>query len=139
MSTRTFLVAVVCLAGAAACQRHANAPPAPPLGTVLPNIPFPPGGQPAGQNSGSDATQLQFVSTVSADSVTKYYRQLFSRPPYQLVNETTSGTTTVFYVEQKGPSMWVTVEASGDSASRVTIAGAVEPDTTTRSAHKPAG
>ncbi len=105
-------------------------PDSPPLGSVLPNIPFPPDAQPVGQSSGKDATQLVFLSSDSPDSVAAYYRRVLAKAPFQLVNETTSGKSTIFYAEQNGPSMWVTVEPTGTAGSKVTIAGAVQADST---------
>ncbi len=130
MPTRSLAAVLVVALLATACQHHQPVDSTPPLGKVLPNIPFPPGAQPIGSNSGKDATQLEFLSNSPPDSVAAYYRALLAKPPFQLVNETTTGKTTVFYAEQNGPSLWVTVEPSGTAGTRITIAGALQPDST---------
>jgi len=136
MPTRTLAALLLVTVSAAACQHHQPVNDTPALGTVLPNIPFPPGAQPVGSNSGKDATQLEFLSNLAPDSVASYYRAVLAKPPFQLINETTTGKTTVFYAEQQGPSLWVTVEPSGTAGTRVTIAGAQQADSTT-AARKP--
>ncbi len=137
MPTRTLAALLLVTVMAAACQHHQPVNDTPALGAVLPNIPFPPGAQPIGSNSGKDATQLEFLSNETPDSVASYYRNLLAKPPFRLVNETTTGKTTVFYAEQNGPSIWVTVEPSGTAGTRVTIAGALQSDST-KAAKQPA-
>jgi hypothetical protein len=137
MLTRTLGAVLVMTIAAAACQHHQPVDSTPALGAVLPNIPFPPGAQPVGANSGKDATQLEFLSNEAPDSVAAYYRKKLASPPFQLVNETTTGKTTTFYAEQKGPSIWVTVEPSGTAGTRVTISGALQPDSTTSGSKTP--
>jgi hypothetical protein len=100
-----------------------------PVVMVLPNIPLPPGGQPLTTERGGDAAQLLVSTPLGADSVVIFYRDLLSRPPYRLVNEATEATVTSFYVEQEGPSLWVTVEGLQAGGTMVRLAGAAIRDT----------
>lgn len=124
-------VALLLIVLSAACQRDAAEQPeqTADLLKVIPNIPFPPGAEPLTSEKGRDAAQLLIVSTIGPDSVASYYRTLFTAEPWRLINESTSAGVTSFYVEQDGPSLWVTVQQNGDSGSMVTIAGAEKSDT----------
>jgi len=102
-------------------------PPGPPVASVeqvLPNIPFPPNPTPVATEKTDDAMQMVLASAVPADSVVGYYRTIFAAAPYRLINESKNGNVTSFYVEQDGPSMWVTVQPIDSLSARVTIAGA---------------
>lgn len=123
-----------------ACQQKkavADTAETPRLETVLPNLPLPPNGMALTSENSKDAMQFVFASVTSADSVIAYYRDVLAKPPYRLINESTNGGVTSFYVEQDGPSMWVAVQKNGETGSMVTIAGAAK-DTTKKTAAKPA-
>lgn len=96
---------------------------------VLPNIPLPPGGQPLASERGGDAAQLLVSTPVAADSVVAFYRTLLSQPPYRLINEASEKGITSFYVEQEGPSLWVTVQGLEAGGTLVRLAGAAVRDT----------
>ncbi len=100
-----------------------------PVVQVLPNIPLPPGGVPMASEAGGDAAQLLISTPLSADSVTSFYRNLLGKPPYRLVNEATEKSVTSFFVEQDGPSLWVTVEGLEAGGTLVRLAGAAVRDT----------
>lgn len=100
-----------------------------PIVQVLPNIPLPPGGQPLTSERGGDAAQLVVSTPMMADSVIAFYRELLSQPPYRLMNEATERSITSFYVEQEGPSLWVTVEGLAAGGTLVRLAGAAVRDT----------
>jgi hypothetical protein len=101
-----------------------------PISQILPYIPLPPDPEPLVRENGTEAIQFVIVSRQSSDSVTNYYRQLLGSDPFRLINERKSGTSTQFYAEQDGPSIWITVSPNGSSGSQITIAGA--KDTTSR-------
>jgi hypothetical protein len=131
MNMRTGTTAL-CAALVAACGGAGQDAPEEeqvPIVQVLPNIPLPPGGQPLTSERGGDAAQLLVSTPVLADSVIAFYRDLLSRPPYRLVNEATERSITSFYVEQDGPSLWVTVEGLEAGGTLVRLAGAAVRDT----------
>jgi hypothetical protein len=126
MRTPTALAVLLTLAPVAACQSaKPDAAAAKTAGLeVLPNLPLPPGGMPLTSQSSSDAMQIFAATELPVDSVLAYYRNVLAEPPYRLVNETTSDSLSAFYVEQDGPSLWITVQKNGQSGSMVVIAGA---------------
>jgi hypothetical protein len=126
MRTPTALAVLLTLAPVAACQSaKPDVEPTKSAGLeVLPNIPLPPGGMPLTSQSSSDAMQVFAATEVAVDSVLAYYRSVLAEAPYRLVNETTSDSLSTFYVEQDGPSMWITVQKNGASGTMVVIAGA---------------
>jgi hypothetical protein len=119
----------------AACGR-ADAPKPPSLAEVLPNVPLPPQPTFVSRSGGADALQLTVRSPVAAEVVTSYYRQLFKRTGWRLVNEAKDrDSAVVFFVEQDGPPLWVRIRKADDGhGSLVEIAGArvsEKRDTTT--------
>jgi hypothetical protein len=98
---------------------------------VLPNVALPAGGKVIGSAGGAEAASLLVSTPESADSVAEFYRDVLSRPPYRLINESVNGKVTSFYVEQDGPSLWVTVEGLEAGGTLVRLAGAaVRADST---------
>ncbi|MEO5798809.1 MAG: hypothetical protein ABIZ70_07505 [Gemmatimonadales bacterium] len=126
-----FAVLTLSAVSFAACQQKpvAEAPTAPRLETVLPNIPLPPGGMALTTENSKDAMQFVFATAVPVDSILTYYRDVLGKPPYRLINEATTAGVTSFYVEQDGPPMWVAVQKNGESGAMVTIAGAAVDST----------
>ncbi|MEO5825263.1 MAG: hypothetical protein ABIR59_05195 [Gemmatimonadales bacterium] len=123
----TILMPLVAAAMLVACKGSDAKPAAlegPPLEEVLPNIPFPPNAEPVASERADKALKLVFASSSPSDSVVAYYRTVLAAAPYRLINEGMSGNITSFYVEQDGPSMWVTVQPVDINNSMVTIAGA---------------
>ncbi len=118
------LAAAALLAGCKGGDAAPAPPAAPPLETVLPNIPFPPNAEPVASERADKALKLVFASSSPSDTVVAYYRTILAAAPYRLINEGVSGNITSFYVEQDGPSMWVTVQPVDMNNSLVTIAGA---------------
>lgn len=137
---RTFIPAALLLSllPIAACQRPETEQQDQPANIVkvLPNIPLPPGAQPLTSEAGREAAQILVLSTARPDSIVNYYRVLFTKEPWRLINESNASGVTSFYVEQDGPSLWVTVQQNGDSGSMVTIAGA-EADSAARAKSAP--
>jgi hypothetical protein len=134
---QNFKLAVLIVGSVAILGCQQKAPVAeitpPVLGKVLPNLPLPPDPTALTRESSADATQMIFTTPVAVDSILTFYRDLLGKPPYRLINESTNGGITSFYVEQDGPSMWVAVQKNGTTGSMVTIAGAAV-DTTKKAA-----
>ncbi|HRP07601.1 MAG TPA: hypothetical protein PLL69_03845 [Gemmatimonadales bacterium] len=121
----------VCGLVLAGCAKPADAPEPPPVPvfSVLPNIALPPNGQMVGTLGGEEAATLLVSSPMPADSVVDFYRDVLTRPPYRLINEAEAEGRTSFYVEQDGPSLWVTVEGLDAGGTLVRLSGAaVKPD-----------
>lgn len=91
---------------------------------VLPNLPLPPNGTLQSRESSPEAMQVVAVTDVGVDSVLAYYRLILGKEPFRLINETTADSITSFYVEQAGPSLWISVRRNGSAGSLVVIAGA---------------
>lgn len=133
--TTLLLLSIVTLA---ACQAK-DAEPAEEVPVtvpeVFPNLPLPPGGQVVSREGTGSALQMVFSTPVAGDTLAAYYRDILSRPPYQLINESINDGVVAFFVEQAGPSMWLTVQGLQAGGSLVTIVGArprVAPTDTTR-------
>lgn len=126
MRTLTAIALLLILAPLAACQsgKPAEAPVKKAGFEVLPNLPLPPGGTPLTSQSSAEAMQVIATTESPVDSVVAYYRDLLARPPFRLINETMADSITSFYVEQEGPSLWITVQRNGPAGSLVVIAGA---------------
>lgn len=91
---------------------------------VLPNLPLPPEGTLQSTQTSPEAMSVVATTVVSLDSVLAYYRTILAKEPFRLINETTADSVTSFYVEQAGPSLWITVRRNGPTGSMVVIAGA---------------
>jgi hypothetical protein len=94
------------------------------LADVLPSIPLPPDGVPIATEGSGDAMQIIVSTPVATDAVVEFYRGVLSRAPYSLLNENAVGSSTSFFVEQDGPSLWVMVEGLPAGGTLVRIAGA---------------
>lgn len=125
MRTLPALLLLLTAAQLGACQsaKPAEAPKQAGL-EVLPNLPLPPEGMVQSTESSPEAMQVIAVTEVGVDSVLAYYRSILGKEPFQLINETTADSVTSFYVEQAGPSLWITVRRNGPTGSMVVIAGA---------------
>ena len=109
----------------AACGRE-DAPKQPKLAEVLPNVPLPPEATFVSRSGGADALQLTVRSPARADVVASYYRQLFKKEGWRLVNDAKDQEgAVVFFAEQDGPPLWVRIRNADDGrGSLVDIAGA---------------
>jgi len=113
---------LLALAGVVAC---AEPKPKPDLSDRISNIPIPPGAEGLGRDDGDNAVQLRFRTPLPVDTIAAYYRKVFSRAPWRLVNESRMGDSSVaFYAEQDGPPMWVNVRPGDGSGTLVDIVGA---------------
>jgi hypothetical protein len=126
MRTLPAIALLLTAAQLGACQSAKPSEEAPKVAglEMLPNLPLPPDGSVLTSQSSADAMQVIAVSPQRVDSVVAYYRDFLAKEPFRLINESTADSTTSFYVEQEGPSLWITVQRNGDSGSMVVIAGA---------------
>ena len=126
MRTLPALALLLTVAQLAACQsaKPAEAPPKQAGLEVLPNIPLPPDGTILTTQASPEAMSVVSVTEVRVDSVLAYYRMILAKEPFRLINETMADSITSFYVEQEGPSLWITVQRNGPKGSMVVIAGA---------------
>jgi hypothetical protein len=132
MTTRLALLTLAALT-AGACGGEPEAPAETVMSPiqVLPNIALPPSGQIIGTEGGTEAASLIISTPMESDSVAGFYRDVLSRPPYRLINESVNGQVTSFYGEQDGPPLWVTVEHLEAGGTLVRLAGAaIKADTT---------
>ncbi len=125
MRTIPFLLAAAVLVTACGDKTAPEVEETPPTVTeVFPNLPLPPAGQLLSQEGAGAAMQMVFSSTEPGDSIADFYRDVLSRPPYELINESINNGVVSFFVEQNGPSMWVVVQGLEAGGALVTLAGA---------------
>lgn len=126
MRTLTAFALMLTLAPLAACQsaKPVESPVKKAGLEVLPNLPLPPGGTPLTSQASTEAMQVIATTESPVDTVVAYYRDLLAKPPFRLINETMADSIVSFYVEQDGPSLWITVQRNGPAGSLVVIAGA---------------
>jgi hypothetical protein len=110
---------------ASACGRDSEPKP-PKFAEVLPNVPLPPQATFVSKSGGADALQLTVRSPARADVVAAYYRNLFKRDGWRLVNDAKDQEgAVVFFAEQDGPPLWVRIRNAEDGrGSLVDLAGA---------------
>jgi hypothetical protein len=120
----SILVLVLSLA-AVACGRDAEPKP-PKFSEVMPNVPLPPNATFVSKSGGGDALQLTVRSPAQADVVADYYRQLFKKEGWRLVNDAKDQEgAVVFFAEQDGPPLWVRIRNADDGrGTLVDLAGA---------------
>lgn len=128
MRTLPAIALLLTVAQLGACQSAKPAEEAPKQAglEVLPNLPLPPDGTPLTTQSSPEAMSVVSVTEIGVDSVLNYYRMILGKEPFRLINETTADSITSFYVEQDGPSLWITVQRNGAKGSMVVIAGAAD-------------
>jgi hypothetical protein len=116
-----------CLALAACSDKPATAK----FSQALPNLPLPPQASFVGRAGGPDALQITVRSPASPDSVAMYYRQIFKRDNWRLVNEAKDAEgATVLFAAQNGPPLWVRIRNAEDGPGTVVeLSGAVVKQT----------
>ena len=109
----------------AACGRDKPEPP-PQLGEAIPNFPLPPDGKVVAHSGGSNALQFQFVSPQSTEAMAQYYRGLFGKPPWKLINDVKMADGSVsFYTVAEAHPLWVTIRPGpGGTGSQIDVIGA---------------
>jgi hypothetical protein len=100
-------------------------PKSPKLSEVLPNVPLPPNPTFVSRTSGTDALQITLRSPSGPDQVAAYYRGVFKKAPWRLVNDAKDQQGgVVFLAEQNGPPIWVRIRHDEGGGSLVDITGA---------------
>jgi hypothetical protein len=119
-------IVLLTLSLAAAGCGHDKPPQSPKVSEVLPNIPLPPGASFVSKAGGTDAVQITVHSPARADVVAAYYRELFKREKWRLVNDAKDPEgAVVLFAEQDGPPIWIRIRGADDGrGTLVDIAGA---------------
>jgi hypothetical protein len=111
------------------------------LAAAMPNIPLPPQPSFVQRSAGPDVVQIVLRSAATPEQVAAYYRDVFKRGKWRLVNDATDREgVTVLLADQDGPPLWVRIRPSGQG-SLVELSGAVvaKADSATKgAAAKPA-
>ena len=78
------------------------------------------------KSAGPEAVQVTVESPAAPAAVADYYRGVFKRGTWRLVNEAKDASgATVLLAEQDGPPLWVRIRPSGATGSVVELSGAV--------------
>lgn len=118
------LLLAVCVAGLTACREPKSDPD---LSGALPTLPVPPNSRIVSREGGTDALKIRFESEFEPEQVARYYRDVFSKAPWNLVSDTPDreGTIAMYAERPDGPPLWVSIsKVSGGSGSYVDLAGA---------------
>ncbi len=119
------VILVALLLAAVACGGDSPPPKSPDLTEVLPNLPLPPNPTFVSRGGGADAVQITLKSSVEVGDVAAYYRGLFKKAPWRLVNETPDQHGGVaFLAEHTGQPIWVRLQKDQAGGTLVDIAGA---------------
>ncbi len=125
----TLLLAV---AAAGGCRSDVRVDP-PKLSEAMPGLPVPPASEIVSRAGSEDALQISFRSSWDQARLLDYYRGIFSREPWDLVNDIEdSDGASVLYAERDGPPLWVRIQkiAGGPGVSVVLSGAVIRPDTT---------
>ena len=119
----TRIRAVLLCAALVACGD--KLPKAAELSQAIPNLPLPPQSTFVQRSAGPDAVQVVLKTPSSPEQVAAYYREVFKRGTWRLVNEAKDGAGgTAMLAEQDGPPLWVRIRPA-DKGSLVELSGAV--------------
>lgn len=102
---------------------------------ALPNLPLPPSPEIVSRAGGPDALQITVRTPAPAKQVADYYRDLFHKGDWRLVNDTRDADgATVLLAHQHGQPLWVRIRDEGEGKGTVVeLSGAVVAmDTTTQ-------
>jgi hypothetical protein len=96
---------------------------------ALPNLPLPPGGTFVNRSGSPEALQVTLRTPLSVDNVTAYYRDVFKKDGWRLVNDARDPEgATVLFAERNGPPMWVRIWGGPDGkGTMVELSGAKVP------------
>jgi hypothetical protein len=108
------------------CKRDEAPPKSPELAEVMPNVPMPPQPTFVSRSGGADAVQLTVRSPARADAVAAYYRDVFKRNGWRLVNDAKDRDgAVVILAQQDGPPLWVRIRNAEDGqGSLIDLTGA---------------
>jgi hypothetical protein len=115
---------VLCVALAACGDK---APSTAKFSEALPNLPLPPDASFIGRSGGPDALQVTVRTAAGPDAVAAYYRGVFKKEGWQLVNDGKDAEgAIVLFAQQKGPPLWVRILADPQGqGTLVELSGAV--------------
>jgi hypothetical protein len=96
---------------------------------ALPNLPLPPGGTFVNRSGSPEALQVTLRTPVSVEDVTAYYREVFKKGGWRLVNDARDPEgATVLFAERDGPPMWVRIwDGGAGKGTMVELSGARVP------------
>jgi hypothetical protein len=96
---------------------------------ALPDLPLPPGGTFVNRSGSPEALQVTLRTTMSVDYVTAYYREVFKKGGWRLVNDARDPEgATVLFAERNGPPMWVRIwDGKNGQGTMVELSGAKVP------------
>lgn len=99
------------------------------VGQALPGLPLPPAARVVGRSGSTNALQINFQSLWSPDSLTEFYRQILSRPPWTLQSDVTDQEgAQVLYATREGPPIWLRITpVPGAPGAFLQMNGAVVP------------
>ena len=105
---------------------HDSEPKSPKLSEVMPNVPLPPNATFVSKSGGLDVVQITVRSPVRVEAVEDYYRHLFKKEGWRLVNDAKDQEgAVVLFAEQNGPPLWVRIRKAEDGqGTLVDLAGA---------------
>ena len=107
--------------------------------TVFPNLPLPPGAKFVSRAGSSDALQITLFSPGEPTSVVEYYRDVLSKGRWRLISDQKKPDgKVVFYAEQDGPPIWVSVWPTDSAGTMVQLAGAVLAKDSAKAGAEPA-
>jgi hypothetical protein len=118
------MLLALCVAGLSACSEKK---PEPDLSGALPTLLVPPNSSVVSREGGTEALKIRFHSQFEPEQVARYYREVLSKPPWNLVSDTPDreGTIALYAERPDGPPLWVSISKVGDgSGSYVDLAGA---------------
>lgn len=138
MPSRIGRLAALAVLTLAACNNDDRPPKPPDFAEAFPNLPLPPQAKLVSTSGGAGALQLTMTSAATVEQVLAYYKSVFGKKPWRLVNEAKGpGGGTVLLAEQNGRPLWVTIRRAGE-VTQVELAGAVPAGADSgRSAPKP--
>jgi len=110
----------------AACRQDAPKPIAT-IREALPGLPLPPEAKVLFRAGTPEALQITFQSMWAPDSLTDFYRAVFSSGEWTLESDVVDAQgASVLYATREGPPIWVYITRNvGGPGSRIQISGAV--------------
>ena len=117
------MLAVLAL-GACSAEKKVDTPE---LADVMPIVPLPPDSRSVGAVGSEEALQFTFMSTHSQEDMARYYRRMFTMPPWTLISDAkTPDGGVILYVENDGTPLWVrVVRTAGAPGSTIQLSGAL--------------
>ena len=118
------ILLAVCVASLSGCREKQ---PEADLSGALPTLLVPPNSSVVSREGGTEALKIRFHSEFEPEQVARYYRDVLSKAPWNLVSDTPDreGTIALYAERPNGPPLWVSISKVSDgSGSYVDLAGA---------------